>query len=553
MPTSGIEPGCPDGRLPGANVPGGACRPGLASVLLMPDPKLQASELVAGRWRIDRLLGQGGMSNVYRAVDQAGGDAVAVKMVRSPDPTLADRMAQEAKALAGFTHPNLVRLIDSGVHQGQAFLVMELVEGPTLSARLRQGPLGTAAAARVGVALASALDYVHGRGVVHRDLKPSNVLLGPDDRVRLADFGIARLVDASSLTLTGSTLGTAAYMAPEQIEHHGVGPAADIWSLGVILLECLTGRRTFEGTPAEVIARRLAHPLSVPAEVPGPWRLLLDAMVHHNPERRPSAADVAGMLDAPGFRVAWQPAIGRPPAGLHPVVLPAVAGDGEPAPMPTSTVTRALPTPTPTAVAARPSGPELTSPGPGSALPSDDPWGRRTGWLAGWGGYRGKTAVAVLAVLAIGLGSWALASGSRPVPRAGAAHTTRSTSTVPSTTAVPNATEAATALFRDTEQGMAAGTVSQQAGQVILGDLDSLAGAEAAGDAAAESADLGNIDAAIAAGATAGGITASMASTLVADVAGIANALGVPTTTTTTTTTLPPAPGPPGKHPGKGH
>src|SRR5579863_188129 len=258
-------------------------------------------ELLSGRYRIERLLGQGGMADVYRAVDTADGTAVAVKVVRSADPGLAQRLATEAKTLATLRHEGLVRLLDAGVHEGHAYLVMELVEGPTLAARLRRGALSPARTAVLGRTLSGALAYVHERGIVHRDVKPGNVLLGPGPRARLADFGIARLADAASLTATGTTLGTAAYMAPEQLEHHAVGPSADVWALGMILLECLTGRRVFEGTATEVVARRLAGPVPLPPDLPATWRLLFEGMLTADPARRPTASHVAGLLSAEPF------------------------------------------------------------------------------------------------------------------------------------------------------------------------------------------------------------------------------------------------------------
>jgi len=110
---------------------------------------------------------------------------------------------------------------------------------------------------------------------VHRDVKPANILIGADGLARLTDFGIARLVDTSTLTLTGTMLGTATYMAPEQLENHAVGPSADVWSLGIVLLECLTGERVYAGTPSEVLARRMAGPVTLPDGLPVPWKLLL--------------------------------------------------------------------------------------------------------------------------------------------------------------------------------------------------------------------------------------------------------------------------------------
>src|ERR1700722_20410175 len=262
-------------------------------------------ELLDGRYRLGTLLGRGGMSDVFRAVDEVNSTDVAIKIVRSPDREYAQRLAQEAQALRRFSHPGLVQLYESGVNGDMAYLVMEFVDGPSLDQLLRQGPLTTAETAALGSSRADALAYAHAQGVVHRDVKPANVLLGPDGLARLTDFGIARLVDESTLTLTGTMLGTATYMAPEQLENHAVGPSADVFSLGIVLLECLTGERVFAGTPSEVLARRMAGPVSVPDSLPVPWKLLLTGMLATAPEDRLSALDVSTMLATPGFRTPW--------------------------------------------------------------------------------------------------------------------------------------------------------------------------------------------------------------------------------------------------------
>src|SRR5450759_814065 len=160
------------------------------------------------------------MSDVYEAVDQRTGTPVAVKLVRSGDPEFARRLAQEARALERIKHPGLIRLLDTGFAGGRAYLVMEFVDGSTLEEFLRQGPLGSRATAVLGARLADALAYVHEQGIVHRDVKPSNILLAPDGEGWLGDFGIARLHDASTLTVAGTTLGTVSYMAPEQLDDH---------------------------------------------------------------------------------------------------------------------------------------------------------------------------------------------------------------------------------------------------------------------------------------------------------------------------------------------
>ncbi len=200
--------------------------------------------LIEGRYRILDVIGRGGMADVYRARDERLGRLVAIKRLRE---TVDDRRAEararsEALLLARLSHPSLVTLFDAGVEEGRPYLVMELIDGPSLAV---QAPSEPDAVATVGAQLADGLAYMHGESLVHRDLKPANVLVAPTaipwERVKLADFGIARLVDATHLTATGTAIGTAAYLAPEQVRGTPVGPEADVWSLGLILLECLTG------------------------------------------------------------------------------------------------------------------------------------------------------------------------------------------------------------------------------------------------------------------------------------------------------------------------
>ena len=158
--------------------------------------------------------------------------------------------------------------------------------------------------------MAGALGYVHERGIVHRDVKPANILVTPDGQARLGDFGIARLIDVSTLTLDGTTLGTAAYMAPEQLENHQVGPSADIWSLGLVLLECLTGEQVYRGSPGEMMAQRLAGPVPIPADLPVPWKVLLSGMLQDSPDQRLGAIEVADLLDTAAMAAPWEPSAG---------------------------------------------------------------------------------------------------------------------------------------------------------------------------------------------------------------------------------------------------
>ena len=161
--------------------------------------------------------------------------------------------------LAGLTHPGLVAVYDAGDEDGALFMVLELIEGPTLAARLADGPMADEAVRGVGGELAAALAYVHAQGIVHRDIKPSNVFFDGTGRARLGDFGIARLDDTTALTKTDTTIGTAAYMAPEQIEGRSATDRSDVYALGLVLLECLTGSHPFPARPRPPPSPRLSH------------------------------------------------------------------------------------------------------------------------------------------------------------------------------------------------------------------------------------------------------------------------------------------------------
>ena len=168
---------------------------------------------------------------------------------------------------------------------------MDLVEGPTVAGRLVEGKLSTTEAARVGANIGAVLAYVHGDGIVHRDLKPAKVILDGSGKAHLADFGIARLVDTTGMTATGFALGTPAYLAPEQVQGAEIGPETDVYALGLVLIECLSGHRAFEGTPAEITAARLQREPPIPDDLNAAWDNLLRAMTSRDPaERKPSHA-----------------------------------------------------------------------------------------------------------------------------------------------------------------------------------------------------------------------------------------------------------------------
>jgi eukaryotic-like serine/threonine-protein kinase len=255
--------------------------------------------LLGDRYRLGALLGRGGAGRVHEAVDVALGRPVAVKLYQA-DGNAASRyrFAAEARLLAGLSHPRLVTVYDVGLDGDEPFLVMRLVKGPTLRDLLDRGPFDPPAVARIGTQLADVLAYLHAHDVVHRDIKPSNVLVDASGACHLTDFGLARALSAAHLTVSGEFVGTAAYVAPEQITDVDTGPPADIYALGLLLLECLTGHTEYTGTAIETALARLSRPPRVPGTLPAPWQALLSAMTAQDPETRPTAAQCAEVLNA---------------------------------------------------------------------------------------------------------------------------------------------------------------------------------------------------------------------------------------------------------------
>nr|WP_276512180.1 serine/threonine-protein kinase [Cryobacterium roopkundense] len=264
--------------------------------------------LLADRFRLDRLVGTGGMASVYQATDMSLGRTVAVKLFRSDSMDTADpeRQSGEIALLASLNHFGLVTLFDAGSAQvngmPRTFIVMEFVDGADLRTRLAEGPIDTRDLADMGADLAEALHYVHEKGIIHRDIKPANVLLSPSGfpgramHAKLADFGIARLLDETRLTATGATLGTASYLSPEQALGTALGPPTDVYSLGLVLLECLTGERAYPGTAIESAMARLQRQPEIPAAVSEGWSGLLTAMTSREPADRPTASAAAVVL-----------------------------------------------------------------------------------------------------------------------------------------------------------------------------------------------------------------------------------------------------------------
>jgi len=293
--------------VPLAEVQAEAALPSTAELPLLemlgPDP-----HIVAGRYRVTRVLGHGRMADVYAARDEVLCRPVAVKVFRPGSDASADRerFHAEVRTLAGLTHPNLVSLFDGGQDVSRPWYVMQLLDGGTL-ADLTQ-PLPPERVAELGAQLADGLAYIHQQGVAHRDVKPSNVLLDAEGTAYLSDFGVAQMVDASHLSASDGMLGSAAYLAPEQVLGQPVGPASDVYALGLVLLEALTGRREYPGTPIESALARLARPAKVPAAVGAALAGLLTQMTAVDPAIRPSAAGVAHRLRLEPARATVAPA-----------------------------------------------------------------------------------------------------------------------------------------------------------------------------------------------------------------------------------------------------
>ena len=223
--------------------------------------QLPDGRVLAGRYRVEGIIGRGGMAEVYRGADVRLARPIAIKVLRAQyalDPELRRRFEEEAKAVAMLSHPNVVAVYDAGEDESTAFIVMELVPGETLADRITRGPLDEAAVRRVGGEVLDALAAAHARGLLHRDIKPANVLLTDDGTAKVADFGIAKALhpspDTSEPTAMHLVLGTPTYLAPERAQGNPATVRSDLWSVGVLLYESLTGEKPFEGDTPIAIA-----------------------------------------------------------------------------------------------------------------------------------------------------------------------------------------------------------------------------------------------------------------------------------------------------------
>jgi eukaryotic-like serine/threonine-protein kinase len=261
---------------------------------------------LSGRYEIIDRLGSGGMSNVYRATDRILERTVAVKVLAehlSDDERFVARFRREALAVAKLIHPNIVQVYDTGVDEGRHYIVMEYVEGRSGAQILqKQGPLDGEETAEIGIQACAGLDYAHRRGIIHRDVKPGNLMIvggpvgGGEMTVKLTDFGIARAIEQTRITQVGSVVGTAAYLAPEQVRGEEATPATDVYALGVVLYQFLTGRLPHEGSSLAELAVRQQNERPLPPstyneDVPETLGAAVLRALEGDPSRRYASAD----------------------------------------------------------------------------------------------------------------------------------------------------------------------------------------------------------------------------------------------------------------------
>ncbi len=261
---------------------------------------------LSGRYETAEKLGTGGMSNVWKATDRILERTVAVKVLAehlSDDERFVARFRREALAVAKLIHPNIVQVYDTGVDEGRHYIVMEYVEGRSGAQILqRSGPVEPEVAAEIGIQACAGLDYAHRRGIIHRDVKPGNLMIvggpvgGGEMIVKLTDFGIARAIEQTRITQVGSVVGTAAYLAPEQVRGEEATPATDVYALGVVLYQFLTGRLPYEGSSLAELAVRQQNEKPLPpdtynSEVPETLGAAVLRALEGDPNRRYASAD----------------------------------------------------------------------------------------------------------------------------------------------------------------------------------------------------------------------------------------------------------------------
>jgi beta-lactam-binding protein with PASTA domain/predicted Ser/Thr protein kinase len=307
--------------------------------------------LVDGRYRILRRIGSGGMADVYAAEDTHLGREVALKVLHrrfAQDQEFVERFRREAKAAAGLSHPNVVGVFDRGEHEGTYYIAMEYLTGRTLKEIVAsEAPLAQQRVIDLGVQILHAAGFAHRHGVIHRDFKPHNVIVDEQGHAKVTDFGIAR-AGASEMTETGSIMGTAHYLSPEQAQGHAVTAASDLYSIGVMLYELLAGRLPFEGDSAVAIALKHLSEQPTPISAVRPdvhpaLEAVVMAALAKDPARRwQTADDFAEGLEAARAQIDAGANGGQSTGAIAPIPLPAAvdpAADGDPPPLAPVTAT----------------------------------------------------------------------------------------------------------------------------------------------------------------------------------------------------------------------
>jgi serine/threonine-protein kinase len=371
---------------------------------------VQPGTLLDSRYRLDSRIAAGGMGEVWQGTDQVLERRVAVKLLRSEYAADAEgpaRFRNEARHAGLLSHPNICQVFDysDGGTDGQPYLVMELVDGPSLARVLADGPLGPGHAMAVTAQVCAGLTAAHAAGLVHRDIKPANLLITKDGLVKITDFGIAHAVGTAPVTRTGMVIGTWAYLAPERAAGNPAGPATDLYSLGVVAYECLTGKAPFEGEPLAIaLAHREQRLPPLPGGVPDGVAALVADLTAKDPADRPaSAAEVAARAEQLRAGLAGT----EPTRPDLPVLAGAIvgtgpqpqAGMGAMAGVSQSEATRMV------ADLGRPATVAGEAGGPGDGPPTTP--GARRGPF-GWIGPRMRIGLAVAVVVLAGLVAWAL-------------------------------------------------------------------------------------------------------------------------------------------------
>src|SRR5690625_3361005 len=295
---------------------------------------IRSGDLLQGRYELTERIAVGGMGEVWQALDRSLGRTVAAKVLRDDlvgDEVALARLRVEARNSSGVIHPNVAMLLDYGEQDGAGFLIMEYVAGEPLSAILsREGVLAPHRALTMLAQCALALHAAHEVGVVHRDVKPSNIVITPEGTIKLTDFGISLGVDQPALTAAGMVMGTAQYLPPELALGHPAQPPGDVYALGVVAYEALTGKRPFTGeNQVEIAFAHVKQPVpALPRHLPRQVRTLVMEMLAKDPSARPApAAEVTRPADEILATLAPPPAPTRPAADVLPTHLPAPGGN----------------------------------------------------------------------------------------------------------------------------------------------------------------------------------------------------------------------------------